>query len=892
MDHELRIHQKHRLMFIFFLVSLIIVSALWNSYNIYRQNIDLAQKEADAVFNKDVAYRFWATTHGGVYVPVSEKTQPNPFLSHIPERDITTPSGKKLTLMNPAYILRQTMEQFEELYGVKGHITSLKYFRPETAPDAWERAQLEQFENGVTVAKAFTTIDGEEYLRYMKPLKVQKGCLKCHAAQGYKIGDVRGGVSVSVPMAQYRRLAFGAIATIVLAHLLILAVFLTVFLIISRNYRRQIEKRRHAEREKQDIQHAFLDEARKLQLTESHLHVANWRYDLEKDELHMSKEANNIFDLDPDTNIDFNAFLQTVHPDDRDKIARQFQQLLSDKKPMIMTWRFVSPEGFSKIITAQAETVLDEAGNVTATSGLVTDISEKYFLREQFEQIHRLTDQGIALYETNDGGKSFYFKDFNPAAEAIDHIRREEVLGCDVTEVFPGIAAFGLLEVMREVYRTGRQVKTPPGKYEDGRISGWRQNTVTRLSNNEILVVYTDKTREYEQIERLEKNNREINETKEYLKTLLNTDQNIIITTEAGEDLISANSAFFDYFGYTTMEAFKEEHRCICDFFEADPGHDYLQKMNNGVLWIDYMLANPGKRYKVKMRESVFTVNVNSLPTREGRYIAVFSDITELEAYQTSLERKIAEEQEKRRVNEQILIEQSKVAAMGEMMTAIAHHWRQPLNVIALQIQDALEVYNSGEMTPEYFRESKQNIMNELKFLTHTIDDFKNFFSKEEEAESFNVKAVIDHAISLVWARADEERTDITLINGNITIIGRQNEFKQVILNLLFNAIDSIQKKHRDEPELRGKIDIYTESRDGGWQLVIRDNGTGIDEAIKDRIFEPYFTTKFQSRGTGIGLYMSKIIIEHNMNGQLFARNVCDARKRSCGAEFVIAFEA
>lgn len=887
MENELRIHRKHKWLFVLFLVILVISSALWNSYNVYRQYMELAQKEADAVFNKDLAYRFWATSHGGVYVPVDEKTPPNPFLSHIPDRDITTPSGKKLTLMNPAYILRQTMDQFEALYGIRGHITSLKYFRPETAPDAWEKVQLEKFEHGLKVAKEPAIINGKEFLRYMKPLMVNEGCLKCHRAQGYKIGDIRGGVSVSVPLQPYKELAFATVSKIIAAHLLILAIFLTIFLFLFRHYERQITKRHETERENRKLYDAFVEEVKKLQRTESHLHAANWRYDLENDRLTMSQEAYNLLDIDPDSTIDFDFFLDTVHPDDRAKVEAQFQTLLAEKKPQIIMWRSPRPDGSYRIMTVRAETVLDEAGNVVATTGLIADSTESYFLKEQFDKVHTLTDQGIVLYETFDGGKTFYIKDINPAAERIEQVRRETIVGREVTRVFPGIEAFGLLDVMRQVYRSGEQVITETKKYQDERISGWRQNTVSRLGNNEILVVYTDKTPEYSQIEHLETINHQMYETQEYLKTLLNTDRNLIITTEKGKNLISANTAFLDFFRYESLEAFKKEHACICDFFEKEPEKDYIGKVEEGKGWIEYILSYPGKHFKVKMMGAVFTVNVNKIPAKSERYIAVFSDITELEAYQASLEKKIAEEREKRRANEQILLEQSKVAAMGEVMTSIAHHWRQPLNVIALQIQDALEAYKLGEMTPEYCEESKKTIMNEVNFLTHTIEDFRTFFSKEETKE-FNIKEAINHAISLVWARADEADTDITFIATDLMVNGQKNEFKQVILNLLFNAIDSIQKRRQNEPGHRGKIDIVAEVFDNRRQIVVRDNGIGIDEQIKDRIFEPYFTTKFQSRGTGNGLYMSKIIIEHNMNGQLLAQNVCDPKQRSCGAEFVI----
>ena len=184
--------------------SLIMLSLFgWNLFHILQDTEEIALIEARALFNKDKATRFWASGHGGVYVAKTEKTPPNPFLAHIPERDVTLPSGKELTLMNPAYMLRQMMEEYEKLYGVRGHITSLIHYRPETAPDEWEVNSLKKFETGVKEIVEVTRIDGQPYLRLMQPLVANKSCLKCHGVQGYKEGDIRGGVSLSVPLASY-----------------------------------------------------------------------------------------------------------------------------------------------------------------------------------------------------------------------------------------------------------------------------------------------------------------------------------------------------------------------------------------------------------------------------------------------------------------------------------------------------------------------------------------------------------------------------------------------------------------------------------------------------------------------------------------------------------------
>lgn len=178
-------------------------SLVWNIFLKQNGMRELAKNEARSLFNKDQALRTWATSHGGVYVLPDERTQPNPYLSHIPDRDITTTKGMLLTLMNPAYIVRQMMEEYEALHGIKGHLTSLKTLNPVNTPDEWERESLLDFEKGVEERSEFTEIKGVPYLRLMQPMVTEQGCLKCHGHQGYKEKDIRGGMSVSVPMTPY-----------------------------------------------------------------------------------------------------------------------------------------------------------------------------------------------------------------------------------------------------------------------------------------------------------------------------------------------------------------------------------------------------------------------------------------------------------------------------------------------------------------------------------------------------------------------------------------------------------------------------------------------------------------------------------------------------------------
>jgi len=159
----------------------------------------IAIQEAKTSVNKDLAYRTWVASHGGVYVPVDKRTQPNPYLSHIKDRDFTV-LGKEYTLMNPAYTLSQMMHDYTKLYGVKTHITSKKLLNPKNKPDEWETLALNEIERSRKQYYELSNIGNEAYMRLMNPLITKKSCLKCHAFQGYKVGDIRGGVSVAIPM--------------------------------------------------------------------------------------------------------------------------------------------------------------------------------------------------------------------------------------------------------------------------------------------------------------------------------------------------------------------------------------------------------------------------------------------------------------------------------------------------------------------------------------------------------------------------------------------------------------------------------------------------------------------------------------------------------------------
>lgn len=260
------------------------------------------------------------------------------------------------------------------------------------------------------------------------------------------------------------------------------------------------------------------------------------------------------------------------------------------------------------------------------------------------------------------------------------------------------------------------------------------------------------------------------------------------------------------------------------------------------------------------------------VPYKNG-FVVTFSDITE--------SKNLIEDNTRK---ENLLLQQSKLAAMGEMIGAIAHQWRQPLATISGALFNILDAYNDKELDKEYLENMLALSDKNIKYMSKTIDDFRNYFSPTKEKMPFYLEDSIINALGIVGVQLRENGIEVTInchgksfkqllenidCSKKALVDGYENEFSQVIINLLANARDAIL----DNPSIKKKIisiSVYTDEDINFIEIL--DNGGGIPEELVDKVFEPYFTTKDQGKGTGIGLYMSKMIVE-NMDGKIFAQN-------------------
>jgi PAS domain S-box-containing protein len=257
-------------------------------------------------------------------------------------------------------------------------------------------------------------------------------------------------------------------------------------------------------------------------------------------------------------------------------------------------------------------------------------------------------------------------------------------------------------------------------------------------------------------------------------------------------------------------------------------------------------------------------------------------DLTELKRAETALKDEVAEKLqaiEYLHRQEQILIRQARFAALGEMIGNIAHQWRQPLNTLALIVQELNWYYEHHKFSREYLADSVARSMQVINHMSKTIDGFRNFFEPSKELIDFPVGVVVTQTAAMLEAAFNELRIEIELhAEPELMVHGSPNEFSQVVLNILVNAKDALVERKPQQP--RVTLRLYRER--GRVVLTISDNAGGIAPEIIDKVFDPYFTTKGPDRGSGIGLFMSKTIIEKNMQGTLSVRNT------ETGAEFRI----
>lgn len=246
-------------------------SLLWNISRENSKVIDLARVEADANLKKDRAFRLWASEIGKIYIGVNEIIRPNPYLAHIPDRDIITQNGKKLTLINPGTIVTNVSAKFKELYGIKTKITGKVYLNPLNKPDKWENEALDKLSQDVHLNELIETVemDGKPYLRMIQPIYMQETCLKCHGITNIKVGELRGATDVAIPLEPYKAILNSTIKSLEISYAFIWSLGLGVIVLFSYRSIEHEKERLEIENELIKVSHAVEQSASCVMITDS-----------------------------------------------------------------------------------------------------------------------------------------------------------------------------------------------------------------------------------------------------------------------------------------------------------------------------------------------------------------------------------------------------------------------------------------------------------------------------------------------------------------------------------------------------------------------------------------------------------------------------------------------
>jgi len=251
----------------------------------------------------------------------------------------------------------------------------------------------------------------------------------------------------------------------------------------------------------------------------------------------------------------------------------------------------------------------------------------------------------------------------------------------------------------------------------------------------------------------------------------------------------------------------------------------------------------------------------------------------QLEVQNKELSQRIEEEIRKNREKDELMFHQSRFASMGEMIGNIAHQWRQPLmELSSLFINVEAQMKLTGKISGNEVLEAIQKSNEITKYMSSTINDFQNFFSKDKEKVCFHMSDQLNTTINIISSGIKKNKIDVDIVvKKNPEICGYKNEYAQVLINIINNARDILVHRKIQNP----KISIIIEEKDEDAVVTIKDNAGGIKVEPLSKIFEPFYTLE-KSNGNGVGLFMSKLIVENNMNGKLLVENIDD------GAEFII----
>jgi len=707
--------------------------------------------EAVSNYNSIIDTRKWNALHGGVYVKQSESVKPNKYLK---DNTVETKDGEILIKVNPAWMTRQISEIANKDHQNYFKLTSLNPINPKNAPDNFEKEALNYFEKNKEEPFYSKLKDDFTRFDFMGSLKVTELCLQCHSHQGYKIGDIRGGIRISIPTKEYYK-TFTKIEG--KSHTLI-ALFTSLTIILILVFIKIFEK-------------------------------------LNGSNLEITKNLKEIKELEKD----------------KEKLLLRYDRALEGSRDGLWDWDLVNKKVFfSKNWKKMLGFEDDELANE---------------LKEWEKRVHPDDiDDAIKAIKNNQDGKTTYYKNIH---------RMQHKNGYYLW-----------------ILDRGKTYYDDEGKAV--RMVGFHSD-ITELKNLEIDLKNTKK-------ELLE------------FKFIIESAPVSIIITDIDGKMTYVNPYICQLSAYSKEELIGENPSILKGDYSKENElkiKNMWDRITNKKTW--------GGIFKNKTKDNKdFWVTITVLPIINTRgetvnFLGIMKEITK----EVFLEKELKEK-------EQMMLAQSKNAAMGEMISMIAHQWRQPITTISMNANNIIADIELNEFDENIIKEIAHNIGEQTQFLSKTIDDFRNFFREEKEIEEFKISELINELDTILLASIKNNNIIYKVeYEPSLSISTHKRELLQVLLNLVKNAKEALLENQNNNKT----IELTFKEEDENIQIIVQDNAGGIKEENLDKIFKAYFTTKKEMNGTGLGLYMSKMIIKKNLKGTLNVTNEKD------GAQFIITIK-
>ena len=496
--------------------------------------------------------------------------------------------------------------------------------------------------------------------------------------------------------------------------------------------------------------------------------------------------------------------------------------------------------------------IFDDFGNVIGTFGYAIDLSEKINFQKQLEEANEnLSIVSSKLKTVVDAIPDLIWLKDKDGIYLTCNTRFEDFFGASEDEIVGktdyDFVEKDLADFFRKHDKNAMDSELPISNFEeipfakDGHIE-YLKTTKTRVVDNDghiigVLGIGRDFTAEQAANEKLEFQKQE-------LQTIFDTTKDGIAILDLDTNFKKVNKAYSEITGLSEEELLKTS--CLALTLPEDI-ETTMSKMKT--LFEKGFVDNYEKRCVINERIITVSLSVSLLPDNQHMLLTM-KDVTQLKLFE----------------------EQSKLAAMGEMIGNIAHQWRQPLSVIT-SISTAIKLRNEYEQLEGYdIVPDMDMITKQAQYLSKTIDDFRNFIRNTQHKQDFSIKNVLEKTISILHsAMINNHIVLISNIEDDIILFGYENELMQSFINIINNARDAIKDNVKSDDDKY--IFIQTSHNKNKFEISIKDSGGGISENIMHRIFEPYFTTKHQSVGTGIGLSMTYKMITERLNGTITAEN-------------------